>query len=494
MKSFCQFLTERCQQANSLLCVGLDPRNPSIAEARTECLRIIEATHPVTAAYKPNIAFFEAYGAEGIAMLKEVIAHVPAGIPVILDAKRGDIPDTSPAYAKAVFEELGAHAVTASPYIGSDGLKPFFDRPEHGIFVLCKTSNKGGDEFQKLQVFDNDQWLMVNGKPSDSTRTLYEVVAQQAQTWNTLDNVCLVVGTTDPSAMGKVRAVAPDLWFLAPGVGAQGGDLQAAIAAGLRPDGLGLLFNVSRSVARAADPGAEARRVRDEINEARGKNIDSRIQIQECRLKNTDSRIQTQHSALSTTQLAQDLLTSGCVKFGSFTMKSGIQSPIYLDLRRLVTHPQIMWRAAQAYAQLMKPLQFDRIAGLPYAALPIATAISLVMDRPLIYPRREAKEYGTKAVIEGDYVAGETAIIVDDLITTGGSKFEAIDKLKAAGLNVRDVVVLIDRSFDGGKILADAGYRLHSVVTIHDLLPEWERSGAITAAQAAEVRAFLAMR
>lgn len=487
MKSFCQFLTERCQQANSLLCVGLDPRNPSIAEARAECLRIIEATHPVTAAYKPNIAFFEAYGAEGIAMLKEVIAHVPAGIPVILDAKRGDIPDTSPAYAKAVFEELGAHAVTASPYIGSDGLKSFFDRPEHGIFVLCKTSNKGGDEFQKMQIFENGQGLMINGAPSSTTRNLYEVVAQRAQAWNTLDNVCLVVGTTDPSAMGKVRAVAPDLWFLAPGVGAQGGDLQAAIAAGLRPDGLGLLFNVSRSVARATDPGAEARRVRDEINEARTKN-------QEPRTKNTDSTLSTQHLKLSTQQLAQDLLTSGCVKFGSFTMKSGIQSPIYLDLRRLVTHPQIMLRAARAYAELMNSLQFDRIAGLPYAALPIATAISLVMDRPLIYPRREAKEYGTKAVIEGDYVAGETAIIVDDLITTGGSKFEAIDKLKAAGLNVRDVVVLIDRSFDGGKILAEAGYRLHSVVTIHDLLPEWERSGAITATQAAEVRAFLAMR
>ena len=239
--------------------------------------------------------------------------------------------------------------------------------------------------------------------------------------------------------------------------------------------------------ARATDPGAEARRVRDEINEARTKN-------QEPRTKNTDSTLSTQHLKLSTQQLAQDLLTSGCVKFGSFTMKSGIQSPIYLDLRRLVTHPQIMLRAAQAYAELMNSLQFDRIAGLPYAALPIATAISLVMDRPLIYPRREAKEYGTKAVIEGDYVAGETAIIVDDLITTGGSKFEAIDKLKAAGLNVRDVVVLIDRSFDGGKILAEAGYRLHSVVTIHDLLPEWERSEAITATQAAEVRAFLAMR
>ena len=156
----------------------------------------------------------------------------------------------------------------------------------------------------------------------------------------------------------------------------------------------------------------------------------------------------------SITQLAQDLVDSQCVRFGQFKLKSGIMSPIYLDLRRLVTHPQILKRVAQAYAVTLKELAFDRLAGIPYAALPIATAIALEIDRPLIYPRREAKDYGTKAVIEGDYQAGETIVVIDDLATTGGSKIEAIQKLEEAGLEgARHRGV--DRSRAGGR--ADAG-------------------------------------
>jgi uridine monophosphate synthetase len=166
-------------------------------------------------------------------------------------------------------------------------------------------------------------------------------------------------------------------------------------------------------------------------------------------------------------------------------------SPIYLDLRRLVTHPAILRRVAQAYAERLKDLEFDRLAGIPYAALPIATAIALEIDRPLIYPRREAKDYGTKALIEGDYQAGETIVVIDDLATTGGSKIEAIQKLEEAGLKVRDVVVLIDRGQGAGPMLAAAGYQLHSVVALHDLLPEWLRSSAISQAQYEDVQAFL---
>jgi uridine monophosphate synthetase len=458
--NFFERLEQRVREINSLLCVGLDPRSEDAASARDECLRLISTTSDFALAFKPNAAFFEAFGAAGMAALKEVIAHVPAEIPVILDAKRGDIADTAEAYAKAAFDELGAQAITLNPYLGGEALRPFLVRSDHGAFVLCKTSNPGADEFQALSV---------------ESRSLYEMVAQHAQQWNTNGNVGLVVGATDPQALVRVRSVAPDLWFLVPGVGAQGGDLKSALEAGLRPDGLGLIINVSRQIAKASDPRAEARKVRDEINVVRSAYSVSRIT----------------HHAARITQLAQDLVDSQCVRFGQFKLKSGLMSPIYLDLRRLVTHPRVLRRVAQAYAKTLKALEFDRLAGIPYAALPIATAIALEIDRPLIYPRREAKDYGTKASIEGDYQSGETIVVIDDLATTGGSKIEAIQKLEEAGLKVRDIVVLIDRGQGAGPMLADAGYQLHAVVTLDNLLPEWLHSGAISQAQFEEVTAFL---
>ena len=190
-------------------------------------------------------------------------------------------------------------------------------------------------------------------------------------------------------------------------------------------------------------------------------------------------------------QLAQDLFDSQCVRFGQFTLKSGIVSPIYLDLRRLISYPQILRRAALAYTTLMSGLQFQRIAGIPYAGLPIATAVSLEGDWPLIYPRKETKDYGTKAEIEGLFAAGETIVAIDDLATTGGAKIEAIQKLEAAGLVVKDIVVLIDREQGAKETLAQAGYTLHAVVTLRQLLDEWHRSGVISPAQFDEVRAFL---
>ena len=195
---------------------------------------------------------------------------------------------------------------------------------------------------------------------------------------------------------------------------------------------------------------------------------------------------------MSHVSLARDLFDSQCVRFGEFKLKSGIVSPIYLDLRRLITYPQILRRAAQAYATLLQGLHFDRIAGLPYAGLPIATAISLEANWPMIYPRKEAKAYGTKAEIEGLYNAGETIVMIDDLITDGGAKIEAAEKLKAAGLIVKDIVVLIDRGQGGKETLTAAGYTLHAVSTLPPLLDEWRNSGAITPAQFDEVHTFLA--
>ena len=189
--------------------------------------------------------------------------------------------------------------------------------------------------------------------------------------------------------------------------------------------------------------------------------------------------------------LADGLLSAGCIKFGSFTLKSGLQSPIYIDLRQIITYPKLLEQIGQAYLPILKNLQFSRIAGLPYAAIPIATAISLAGNYPMIYPRKEVKTYGTKAEIEGEYHAGETVVVIDDLATTGGSKFEAIEKLTGVGLVVKDVVVLVDRQSGAKESLEQAGYSMHAVLTITQLLDYWEKTGKAEKDKIEETRKFL---
>ena len=209
--------------------------------------------------------------------------------------------------------------------------------------------------------------------------------------------------------------------------------------------------------------------------------------VPESRLTNLDSRISNNELSF----LADRLLDAGCIQFGEFTLKSGLVSPIYIDLRRVITHPELLGQVGMAYLPLLKELKFDRLAALPYAAIPIATAISLQGSYPLIYPRKEVKTYGTKAEIEGEYHAGETVVVIDDLATTGGSKFEAIEKLTSAGLIVKDVVVLVDRQSGAKESLAEAGYDLHSVLTIIRLLDYWDKMNMINKDKIEEARVFL---
>ncbi len=191
-------------------------------------------------------------------------------------------------------------------------------------------------------------------------------------------------------------------------------------------------------------------------------------------------------------ELADGLLEAGCIKFGSFTLKSGMVSPIYIDLRRLITYPALLRKVAEAYLPVLEKLTYDRLAALPYAGIPIATAVSLLNDKPMIYPRKEAKDYGTKAGIEGDFHPGECALVIDDVTTTGTSKFEAIDKLLATGLIVRDVVVLVDRESGALEALLQAGYRLHAVLKFTEMLDYWESKNAIDPEQIAAARKFIA--
>ena len=190
-------------------------------------------------------------------------------------------------------------------------------------------------------------------------------------------------------------------------------------------------------------------------------------------------------------RLPNQLFDTGCIQFGHFTLKSGLASPIYFDLRLLVSHPELLREAARAMAQVAHKLTFDRIAAIPYAGLPIGTALALEMERPMIYPRQQVKQHGTRRAIEGIFEPGETALVVDDLITRGTSKIEAIQPLEEAGLTVRDVLVLIDREQGGADDLAERGYRLHAVLRLSEILDALQESDRITPAQHAETLAYL---
>ncbi|MFN8638258.1 MAG: orotidine-5'-phosphate decarboxylase [Dehalococcoidia bacterium] len=255
---------------NSLLCVGLDP-DPALIPpgvAPIDFLRaVIEATADFAACYKPNAAFFEALEGDPFAMLREVIAAVPDGIPVLLDAKRNDIGNSAAFYAQAVFDRIGADAVTVSPYLGRDGVQPFLDYRDRHSFLLVRTSNAGARDLQDLEVTSAD------GAP----RHLYEHMAALARDWNVEGNVGMVVGATYPAEAARIRAIAPEPVILAPGVGAQQGELEAAVRACLDAAGGGLLVNASRAVLYA-DRTPEgyvtaardaARALRDQINAAR---------------------------------------------------------------------------------------------------------------------------------------------------------------------------------------------------------------------------------
>lgn len=266
--TFTEQLRAVARRQQSWLCVGLDPdlsRIPSHlgrdgAAVYTFCSAIMEATADLVCAFKPNIAFFEALGTDGMDALRRLL-KAPRHAPIILDAKRGDIGSTAEAYARAIFDDLGADAVTLSPYLGGDALGPFLRRADRGCFVLCKTSNPGSADLQDLDV---------GGEP-----LFMRVAHMAAERWNGNQNLGLVVGATHPAALAEVRAACPDLPLLVPGVGAQGGEIAASARAAADPQGELGIINASRSILYAsagADYAAAARsealRLRAMINAA----------------------------------------------------------------------------------------------------------------------------------------------------------------------------------------------------------------------------------
>src|SRR3954468_13901924 len=272
--TFLQMLQAAQQRNRSMLCVGLDPEpswfpagmKDNAARIYDFCARIVDSTGDLVIAFKPQIAYFAAHRAEE--QLEQLVRHIRAGfphVPVILDAKRGDIGSTAEQYAREAFERYGADAVTLSPFMGFDSVQPYLKYPEKGAFLLCRTSNPGGDDLQ------NQRLASVEGQP-----LLYEHVARLAQgSWNLNGQLGLVVGATYPAEIERVRALAPTVPLLIPGVGAQGGDAAATVKAGWRADGP-IVVNSSRAILYASGgidfaeaARAEALRTRELLQAAR---------------------------------------------------------------------------------------------------------------------------------------------------------------------------------------------------------------------------------
>jgi len=273
MSAILDKFNRRVDAADTLLCVGLDPemgklpaRFASAAAPQFEFGKwIVDQTAEFAVAIKPNVAFYEARGSCGVEELERTIAYIREQYPelvTICDAKRGDIGNTNEAYVTAIFDQCGFDAVTLHPYLGREAMAPFLARADKGCIILCRTSNAGAAEFQDLRV---------DGRP------VWELVAEQvSMQWNANGNCMLVVGATYPEEMRRIREVAPEMTFLVPGIGAQGGDLDAVVEAGLDRHGRGLIISSSRGILFSDDPARAAQETRVAINAAREAHLAAR--------------------------------------------------------------------------------------------------------------------------------------------------------------------------------------------------------------------------
>lgn len=484
---FFDALTKRVKEVDSLLCIGLDPHVKQLQEktcqgAEKHCLDLVAATKDVAACYKPNAAFFEVWGADGAAALKRVIQACKAtGAPVLLDAKRGDIGTTSDAYALSAFEDLGADACTLSPYMGWDSLAPFVDPTkgfggQKGAFVLCKTSNPSSKDVQTLQtsgglrVFEHIAALTVPG-----------------QDWNRHSNVGLVVGATDTDAIAAVRRVNSSAWILAPGVGAQGGDLETCCKHALTEDGLGLLLPISRGISAAPDPAEAARSFRDCINAAR-----------KAKMEGTKARPGGASKLLPfQREFIQLALSKQVLKFGQFTLKSGRSSPYFFNAG-LFNSGSAQAKLCSAYAARIAgcKLEFDVIFGPAYKGIPLAAGVAAALyaehglDYGYAYNRKEAKDHGEGGNLVGADVAGKRCLLIDDVISAGTAIREAKAILDKANATLSGVVVAVDRQERTGKddalselsaiqsVRAEFGVSVVGIVCLDDLLTYLHEQGA----------------
>jgi uridine monophosphate synthetase len=472
---FAERLQQRIAQSQSLLFIGLDP-NPELLPAHLrepagtaslidrlwEWMQgVILATADGVCAYKPTLGFYEALGGAGIDLLQRVIASIPPHIPIILDAKHGDL-NTSTVFAQTVFERWQVDAITLSPYVGQDHVAPFLVHPGRATFILCCTSNPAASG---LQTFPN------------ADTPLYLQVVKEAQTWGTPEQLGLEVGTTRPELLAKIRAIAPERLILARSIWQEGADLAQLLAAGLDANGAGMLIPVPQDWLSGDGLGESVRSLQQTINQIRAEVVRD---ASSCEVWVPNVCMLNQHPHLD---LILQLYDIGCILFGEFVQASGAVFPYYIDLRKIISNPQLFHQVLNAYVALLQPLTFDRIAGIPYGSLPTATGLSLHLNCPMIFPRKEVKAHGTRRVIEGNFQPGETVVVVDDILISGNSAMEGAAKLESAGLQVKDIVVFLDHEQGVKDRLRSRGYQAHSVLSISEVTETLYQAGRIDDAQ-----------
>ena len=457
--SFFEKLTTAIANNQSLLIVGLDP-NPEMMPSRlisTEDNRmsdlwqwlqfVIESTSEQVCAYKPTLGFYQALGSKGIELLSQVLAAIPDHIPIILDAKHGDL-NSSSIFAESIFNQWGVDAVTLNPYAGQDQVAPFLVYPDKATFILCHTSNPGAVAIQEYPTSDHPFYLQV---------------VKEAKTWGTPEQLALEVGTVNPKILTKIRTLAPERIILIRSIWSEKQNLHNILIAGLDKNGEGLLIPVPQDLLADEELENNIKSLKQEVNQARNEvmKIGS-----SCELWMPDVCLLKKHPHQD---LILQLYDINCLLFGDFVQASGSTFAYYIDLRKIISNPQVFHQVLKAYEEILKQLTFDRIAGIPYGSLPTATGLSLNLHHPMIYPRKEVKAHGTRRVIEGNYHPGEKVVVIDDILITGKSVMEGSAKLKSAGLKVEDIVVFIDHEGGVKDKLKQNGYQAHAVLTISEI-------------------------
>jgi uridine monophosphate synthetase len=461
--------------ARGLLCVGLDPIYDELPEPLQDDdvegalvaanMALIETTAPHAAAFKLQMKVYTAEGVAGLGALVATCRYLKRRYPdhlLILDAKYGDVSHVLARSAHEAFTLCNADAVTAFAYPGRLALAPLLADPERGCFVVCRMSNPGAAEMQDI--------------PTAAGEPYYLALARQvAATWNTNDNCGLVAGATYPSEMGEIRAAAPGLPLLVPGIGAQGGDLAASVQAGMDAAGGGMLISASRSLATADDPGGQAAALQAQIRDAQGARP-----------------VAPPPGDPQVAALLVELFDKGYIQWKTVQLKSGRISPYYLNLRGLSADPPLFGRVCRAFAARAGALGwgYDVLLGIAHAGIPLAVGIGGVLGRPAGYVRTDAKGYGTKQLVEGAQ-PGQRVLLLDDVISDGASKLEVLPALTDAGLTVAGILVFIDRGQGGIESLRAAGLPAESVTTMAAALPILHAAGRITAEQVAAAEAFM---